>query len=143
MPFESVIIARCCTYVRSPGRVRSFCESRGVAGRCSDEKSPDKRRFLSEADSLHPGRTIGFDKRAGWAYDVPLIVGNGTARLLLDYLFSGVDRREPTRLTLKWPEESARSQVKVNDSLSRESSFSKLPFEIDNPAGIPRNLLVK
>lgn len=55
LPFESVIIVRCCTFT---GPIRSV--NHGIVRRFNDEKSADKRHFLSEADSLHPKQTIGF-----------------------------------------------------------------------------------
>lgn len=74
LPFESVIIVRCCKYVH---RADSFCESRY-------RSSFQRRKIGGQKAFSVRGRLVStpkandrfFDKRAWWACDVSLIVEN-------------------------------------------------------------------
>lgn len=99
LPFESVIIVRCCKYVH---RADSFCESR--------HRSPFQRRKIGGQKSIfYPKPTrytqskrSVFDKRVWWACDVSLIVENEVVWLLLDYLFGLFGWWTESRLTWRF-----------------------------------------
>lgn len=98
-------------------------------GRCNDEKSPDKRRFLSEADSLHPGRTIGFDKRARVGVRCSLNRRKRDGLIVIGLFIQPRWSTGTDAIDTKWPEESVRrSQVKATGAAGLTIIYHSIRF---------------